>query len=159
MFPDGATKNGIHDLGAMSGRTSTPTAPTPASSRAVQGREGAPRAPCPPGTPTGAWPGGSYQNDRIAARCTTRRGTDRYQRTGIGPRRGLAQPGKDLCERLYEREVRNSRGRSIGTEFNTSTVFAMDRWQAKATAFTGVQSAKLKRRGHHSKYEVPSTTA
>ena len=103
--------------------------------------------------------GGSYQNDRIAARCTTRRGTDRYQRTsGIGFRAAASLvPGKDLCERLYEREVRNSRARSIGTEFNTSTVFAMDRWQAKATAFTGIQSAKLKRRGHYSKYQVPST--
>ena len=161
MFPDGATKNGIHDLaGNVWEWTSDPYSPYPGfkPGKYKVGKERLEPQP----TWNADWRvavGGSYQNDRIAARCTTRRGTDRYQRTsGIGFRAAASLvPGKDLCERLYEREVRNSRARSIGTEFNTSTVFAMDRWQAKATAFTGVQSAKLKRRGHYSKYEVPST--
>lgn len=161
MFPDGATKNGIHDLaGNVWEWTSDPYSPYPGfkPGKYKVGKERLEPQP----TWNADWRvavGGSYQNDRIAARCTTRRGTDRYQRTsGIGFRAAASLvPGKDLCERLYEREVRNSRARSIGTEFNTSTVFAMDRWQAKATAFTGIQSAKLKRRGHYSKYEVPST--
>ena len=161
MFPDGATKNGIHDLaGNVWEWTSAPYSPYPGfkPGKYKVGKERLEPQP----TWNADWRvavGGSYQNDRIAARCTTRRGTDRYQRTsGIGFRAAASLvPGKDLCERLYEREVRNSRARSIGTEFNTSTVFAMDRWQAKATAFTGIQSAKLKRRGHYSKYAVPST--
>lgn len=161
MFPDGATKNGIHDLaGNVWEWTSDPYSPYPGfkPGKYKVGKERLEPQP----TWNADWRvavGGSYQNDRIAARCTTRRGTDRYQRTsGIGFRAAASLvPGKDLCERLYEREVRNSRARSIGTEFNTSTVFAMDRWQAKATAFTGIQSAKLKRREHYSKYEVPST--
>ena len=161
MFPDGATKNGIHDLaGNVWEWTSDPYSPYPGfkPGKYKVGKERLEPQP----TWNADWRvavGGSYQNDRIAARCTTRRGTDRYQRTsGIGFRAAASLvPGKDLCERLYEREVRNSRARSIGTEFNTSTVFAMDRWQAKATAFTGIQSAKLKRRGHYSKYAVPST--
>lgn len=161
MFPDGATKNGIHDLaGNVWEWTSDPYSPYPGfkPGKYKVGKERLEPQP----TWNADWRvavGGSYQNDRIAARCTTRRGTDRYQRTsGIGFRAAASLvPGKDLCERLYEREVRNSRARSIGTEFNTSTVFAMDRWQAKATAFTGIQNAKLKRRGHYSKYAVPST--
>ena len=161
MFPDGATKNGIHDLaGNVWEWTSDPYSPYPGfkPGKYKVGKERLEPQP----TWNADWRvavGGSYQNDRIAARCTTRRGTDRYQRTsGIGFRAAASLvAGKDLSERLYEREVRNSPARSIGTEFNTSTVFAMDRWQGKPSAFTGIQSAKLKRRGHYSKYEVPST--
>ena len=82
--------------------------------------------------------GGSFQNATIAARCTTRRATDRTQNTdAVGFRcAASATPGLDIAVTVMKDDV-PPQVRAEGMEFDETKVLAIDRWRSnRGTANT-----------------------
>lgn len=75
--------------------------------------------------------GGSFQNSRLVARCTTRRPSERTQMTNALGFRIAATPkaGVDIANAVYGTEVRNSDARPSGVVYLPAQAIAMDRWE------------------------------
>lgn len=75
--------------------------------------------------------GGSWQNSSLAARCTTRRPTDRTQMTNaVGFRLAASLAvGVDQAQALFDTQVRNSEARPQGVVYAPQQAVAWDRWE------------------------------
>lgn len=80
--------------------------------------------------------GGSFQAPAFAARATTRRETDRTQRTnGLGFRcAATPRIGVDIATSVLEFDARRSRARARGTEFAAEAALVTDRWDTKESS-------------------------
>ena len=149
-FPAGASRDGIFDLaGNVWEWTTSPYKPYPGFKRneyRVPGQRKKVTVPVP------RWDGnqrvvvsGSYQNSRMAARCTVRRGSDRDQRTNaLGFRLAATlKPCRDYVEHVWNMDLRNADGRPSGLSYDLDSVMGMDLWQSSPGA-----------EGHPKGYEV-----
>jgi formylglycine-generating enzyme required for sulfatase activity len=77
--------------------------------------------------------GGSFQNSRLAARCTVRRSTPRDEVTNAMGFRiaASANAGVDIANSLFNTEVKHSDHRPDGVIYAPDQVIAKDRWMAQ----------------------------
>ncbi|MEZ6017765.1 MAG: SUMF1/EgtB/PvdO family nonheme iron enzyme [Planctomycetota bacterium] len=82
---------------------------------------------------------GAFENDKLAARIATRRGTERTQFTGGMGFRVAASPRvcEDKATLVLENVIQNSAARGDGVAFDMSGVVGIDRWQTGATGISG----------------------
>ncbi len=78
--------------------------------------------------------GGSFENSKMAARCTVRRGAERNQMTmALGFRVAATPvPVRDLAEHIWTMDLRNSDGRPSGVTYRLDGVMGIDRWSARS---------------------------
>ena len=76
--------------------------------------------------------GGCYQGSKLAARATTRRGTDRTQMTNAMGFRCAAseKQGIDIANAVFNSEIKGSIARPGDVTYNTNECAAIDRWDA-----------------------------
>ncbi|MAE45546.1 MAG: hypothetical protein CMJ86_01525 [Planctomycetes bacterium] len=160
IFPEGVSKEGVYDLvGNAWEWTNSPYLPYPGFKPGKY--KGTTRKKLEPkpqwnGDDRVAF-GGSYQNPAIAARCTTRRNTARFQRTtGLGFRAvGTMKPGFDLAERVYRLQIRSSPARSEGARTDSNLATVLENWNSKLTAYDKAAATKDTRQDHYKNYVVP----
>lgn len=82
--------------------------------------------------------GGAYEVEKLAARVSTRRGTERSQFTGAMGFRTAASSkvGVDKAQLLVENEIRLSASRPDGVTYASEGTVALDRWRVGATGIT-----------------------
>ncbi|MDE0914486.1 MAG: formylglycine-generating enzyme family protein, partial [Planctomycetota bacterium] len=76
--------------------------------------------------------GGSFQNSRVAARCTVRRSTPRDEVTNAMGFRIAASPspGSDMANSIFNTQIKHSDFRPNGVTYAPEQVTAKDRWTA-----------------------------
>lgn len=134
-FNEGASGDGIHDLaGNVWEWTGSPYKALPGFEKneyKVPGQRTKVTVPVP------KWDGnqrvvvgGSYQNSRMAARCTVRRGADRSQRTNaLGFRiASTPTPARDSVEHVWQRQLRGAEARPSGVTYELDAVLGQDLW-------------------------------
>lgn len=162
IFPVGKTKDGVYDLAGNAWEwTNSPYLPYPGFKPGKYKGSGRSKLEPKPqwnGDDRVAF-GGSYQNAAIAARCTTRRNTARFQRTtGLGFRSvGSVRPGLDLAERIYRLQIRSSPARTEGTKTDSNLAVVLEHWASKSTAYDKAAAIKGKRQAHYQTYAVPDS--
>jgi formylglycine-generating enzyme required for sulfatase activity len=79
--------------------------------------------------------GGSFQSPPLAARATTRRQTDRSQRTNALGFRCASTPrvGIDIARSILDLTARRSEAREQGSEYVPETALVSDRWKTRPT--------------------------
>jgi len=79
--------------------------------------------------------GGSFQAPPLAARATTRRETERSQRTNALGFRCAATPrvGLDIARSIFDLTAKTSEAREQGSEYLAETALVSDRWRTRPT--------------------------
>lgn len=134
-FQPGASRDGVHDLaGNVWEWTMSPYQAFPEFEKNEYRIPGQRKRQT---VPTPKWDGnqrvvvgGSYQNSKMAARCTVRRGTDRDQRTNaLGFRiAATPSPARDYVQHLWNKDLRNADGRPTGVTYDLEAVMGQDLW-------------------------------
>jgi formylglycine-generating enzyme required for sulfatase activity len=145
-FPAGASKQGVHDLvGNVWEWTASPYTPFPGYELKVYEFGYGPKvrqvnAVADFNAERRVAVGGSFQNTKLMARATTRRGTDPEQTSdALGFRCATSvAPGLDIATRLLETELTPNalpREDGVAIELDPTAVVAAQRWDSMPSAF------------------------
>lgn len=165
-FPAGASKQGIFDLaGNVWEWTASPYTPFPGYELKVYEFGYGPKvrqvnAVADFNAEQRVVVGGSFQNSRLMARATTRRGTDPLQSSDALGFRCAASvaPGLDIALRLLETELTpNARPHEDGAavEFDPSATVAAQRWDSQPSDYATAPSGYAVITAHRSVTFVP----
>ena len=140
-FTAGASRDGVHDLaGNVWEWTMSPYQAFPNFKKneyRVPGQRKKQTVPTP------KWDGnqrvvvgGSYQNSKMAARCTVRRGTERTQRTNALGFRIAATPlpARDYVQYVWDKDLRNADGRPSGVTYDLDGIMGQDLWTERESS-------------------------
>jgi len=152
-FPEGASKQGVFDLsGNVWEWTASPYMPLPKwKARKYtygKGRSQKTIDVIPGWTPDyRVVKSGSIQNPRFMARCTTRRGADRYEQASLLGFRCAASvaPGADLAGTLLDDIPTELRPRDVNgaLEYMPKLTLALDRWQTAPASKVAVEGYSI----------------